>query len=65
MNISHVVELPDGTATFQGTLEGPELAIVIEAGLNYLLQQGAIPFISHEAYEGAAADYHEPPEQEQ
>lgn len=48
MNVNHVTELPDGTATFTGTLEGPELAIVIEAGLNYLLQAGALPFLSEE-----------------
>ena len=50
MDISHILELPDGSVKFQGTLEGPELAIVMEAGLNVLLQQGAIPFLSKEQY---------------
>jgi len=50
MQINHTVELPDGSVKFQGTLEGPELAIVIEAGLNLLLQEGAIPFLSKDSY---------------
>lgn len=48
MNVSQVLELPSGEVKFQGTLEGPELAIVLEAGLNILLQEGAIPFLSTE-----------------
>jgi len=51
MNINHIVELPDGSVKFQGTLEGPELAIVLETGLNYLLQEGALPFLSKEGYD--------------
>ena len=51
MKIAHTVELPDGTVSFQGVLEGPELAIVIEAGMNLLLGEGAIPFVSREQYD--------------
>lgn len=32
--------------TFQGSLEGPELAFVIEIGLNKLMLDGALPFLS-------------------
>lgn len=46
MFIKHVVELPDGNVNFQGVLEGPELAIIIEAGINTLFQEGALPFLS-------------------
>jgi hypothetical protein len=46
VQIKHLIETPDGDVTFQGKLEGPELAFVIEVGINYLVQQGAIPFTS-------------------
>lgn len=42
MKINHVVELEDGTAKFEGTLEGAELDFVVEMGLNILLAHGAI-----------------------
>lgn len=51
MLIKHVVELPDGSVNFQAVLEGPELAIVMEAGLNLLLQEGAIPFLAKDSYD--------------
>lgn len=54
MRIDHVVEKPDGTVRFQGTLEGPELAFVIEYGLNLLLMEGAIPFVAKETHNPAS-----------
>ena len=46
MHIKHVAESPEGDIVFQGKLEGPELAFVIEVGLNMLIESGAIPFAS-------------------
>ena len=57
MRINHVAESEDGEkVTFQGVLEGPELAFVLEYGLNMLLREGALPFVSvedecHEEYQ--------------
>lgn len=45
MNIKHVVEKEDGSVVFQGSLTGPELAFVIETGLNVLIAENAIPFL--------------------
>lgn len=64
MKVMHTVELPDGTVNFQGTLEGPELAIVIEAGLNLLLGEGAIPFVSKE-FSDESGFVMQPPEMDQ
>jgi hypothetical protein len=63
MIVKHLVEKPDGTVVFQGVLEGKELAFVIETGLDYLIEQGHIPFVSLEDYN--VADLHGTPEQEQ
>ena len=46
MRINQVVETEDGAVTFQGNLTGPELAFVLEVGINVLVQRGAIPFAS-------------------
>ena len=46
MEIKHSVETPEGAVVFQGILEGPELTLVIETGLNQLMQQGLVPFLS-------------------
>lgn len=56
IKIKQVVELPDGGVTFQANLEGPELAFVIEVGINHLVQQGAIPFASKKSVK--AVDLH-------
>lgn len=40
MKINKVIELPDGTATFDGELTPNELQFVVELGLNILLQNG-------------------------
>lgn len=63
MQINHLVELPDGSVKFQGTLEGPELAIVLEAGLNLLLGEGALPFVSKETADNK--HIHEMPDYDQ
>lgn len=63
MIVKHVVEKEDGTVVFQGVLEGKELAFVIETGLDYLIEQGHIPFVSLENYN--MADLHETHESEQ
>lgn len=46
MQIKQVVETPEGDVVFQGKLEGPELAFVLEIGINTLVAQGALPFAS-------------------
>lgn len=45
MEIHHTIETEEGTLTFQGKLSPEELEFVIKTGLNYLLEQGALPFI--------------------
>lgn len=52
MNVSKVIETPEGTVKFEGELGPKELDLVLEIGLNYLLQQGALPLINGE--EGAS-----------
>ncbi len=42
MKVDKVIEVPDGTLTFQGELTEKELALVVEYGLNTLLALGAI-----------------------
>lgn len=46
LQIKQVVETPEGDVVFQGKLEGPELAFVLEVGINELVRNGAIPFAS-------------------
>jgi hypothetical protein len=46
MKIKNIVEKEDGSVVFQGTLVGPELAFVVEYGLNRLLVEGALPFVT-------------------
>lgn len=63
MIIKHLVEKPDGSVVFQGVLEGKELMFVIETGLDYLIEQGHVPFLSLETFN--RADIHELPDSEQ
>ena len=42
MEIDTVLELPNGSVKFQGTLEPKELEYVIQMGLNVMLQHGAL-----------------------
>ncbi|MCR4308348.1 MAG: hypothetical protein NUV80_07405 [Candidatus Berkelbacteria bacterium] len=44
MKISKTIQTPEGPVTFDGELSGDEADMVIGLGLNYLLQQGALPF---------------------
>lgn len=63
MKINRTVEKPDGSVTFQGNLEGPELDFVIEVGLNVLMEQGALPFAHKKSV--STAQFMEAPEQSQ
>lgn len=49
MQINHVIEKADGSVVFQGVLEGKELQLVLEVGINTLFAEGALPFVSVEA----------------
>lgn len=49
MQISHSVELEDGSYTYQGTITGRELDFLVEYAINQLLMQGALPFLSEES----------------
>jgi len=44
MLVNKSIETPNGTVKFEGELEQKELDFVIKIGLNFLLQNGAIPF---------------------
>lgn len=60
MQVNHTVEKEDGSVTFQGVLEGKELAFVIEMGLETLIRAGAIPFTSTDNHD--LIDIHEEPD---
>ena len=60
MNVNKVFEKEDGSVTFQGNLEGQELAFVIEMGLETLIRAGAIPFTSTDGRQ--LIDIHETPD---
>lgn len=63
MQIKKVVEREDGSVVFQGVLEGPELAFVIECGLDAIFQSTTSPFVSQKSHE--MFDIHNPPEETQ
>lgn len=44
MKIKKVVETPEGEFLFEGELSADEHDFIIEAGINFLVQQGIIPF---------------------
>jgi hypothetical protein len=46
MNITHSVELEDGTYKYQGNITGRELDFLVEYAINNLLMQGALPFLN-------------------
>jgi hypothetical protein len=48
MLVNKTIETPEGTVKFEGELEPKELDLVIQIGLNYLLQAGALPIIQAE-----------------
>ena len=45
MRVQKVIEHEDGTASFQGTLEGPELDYVVQLGLNHLMMHNLLPIV--------------------
>jgi hypothetical protein len=42
--INKTIETEEGTVKFEGELEQAELDLVLSLGLNFLLQQGCLPF---------------------
>lgn len=48
MLINKTIETEQGTVKFEGELESQELDLVLQVGLNFLLQQGALPFTTKE-----------------
>lgn len=44
MEVNQTIKTPQGTIKFQGELSQEETDFVIQVGLNYLFQQGALPF---------------------
>lgn len=46
MLINKTIETKEGTVKFEGELEPQELELVISIGLNFLLQNGALPFMT-------------------
>ena len=65
MQIRHVVEQEDGEkVTFQGVLEGVELAFVMELGIEALIKAGMLPFTSTNE-DRRLAEIHEAPDMEQ
>lgn len=63
MELKHVTETEEGTVVFQGILEGPELMIVVETGLNELMKRGLVPFAAVETFD--VANLMDVPEQTQ
>lgn len=65
MKINHVVEQEDGEkVTFQGVLEGVELAFVMELGIEALIKAGMLPFTSTNE-DRLISQIHEAPDMEQ
>lgn len=44
MKIQKTIETPEGSFTFEGELSEVEHDFIIEAGLNFLIQKGMVPF---------------------
>lgn len=44
MKIKKTIELPEGAFTFEGEISDVEHDFIIEAGINFLIQQGVVPF---------------------
>lgn len=59
MKVEKVIETPSGTVTFSGELSQAEADVVVRTGLNWLMQQGALPIIT----EGDNIPMSESPEQ--
>jgi hypothetical protein len=43
IKVSNTIETEDGKIEFHGTIEGPELDYVVQAGLNYLMYNKILP----------------------
>ena len=50
--INKTIETEQGTVKFEGELEAQELDLVIQLGLNFLFQQGALPFTTEGYIDG-------------
>lgn len=61
MHVTKSLETAEGTVKFEGELEQKELDLVLKIGLNYLLQMGALPFVTKVADQ--LEDMEEHPEQ--
>ena len=44
MKVSKSIEMPEGQIKFEGELNADEVDLILGVGLNYLMQQGALPF---------------------
>lgn len=44
MKVNKSIETPEGTFVFEGELSVEEVDLIMGVGLNFLLQQGALPF---------------------
>ena len=44
MKIRKIIETPEGEFEFSGEINDAEHELILEAGINFLLQQGVIPF---------------------
>ena len=45
MYIEKTIETPEGGVKFQGELTAEEFDLVVSCGLNWLMQQGALPLV--------------------
>lgn len=53
MFIKYVTEKPNGEVVFQGHIEGPELKMVLEAGIQAMLERGmSLPFLVNDEEDG-------------
>lgn len=64
IQIKYSTEQEDGTYVMQASLTGKELDLVVEVGLNYLMAQGAFPFVSEEKADASGVP-HDTPAMEQ
>lgn len=44
IKVKNSIETEEGTIQFEGEISSEELDLILSVGLNYLYQQGAIPF---------------------
>lgn len=58
MFVKYVTEKPDGSVVFQGHLEGAELKLVLEVGIQTMLERGiSMPFLVNDEEEGEPFDF--------